>query len=163
MGGAPLRLIVDADQGILVAICPQDNVSATSAVATIGPAARYEFLAPEARGAMAAVACGGVEGYLVDERSRLQAVVTERQRLASTAARARSGGRDDAHSLSVLLELDDPVPQSKERVVAAALDVLTGQILRSTLSYDDGSGCDRLPSVALDAKTPAAAVTPVLS
>ena len=49
------------------------------------------------------------------------------------------------------LEFDLAVLEGKERVVAADTDVETRVEFGAALANDDGAGCDRLPTVCLDA------------
>ncbi len=60
-----------------------------------------------------------------------------------------------------VLELDDAVSQSKERVVAAASDVQAGEELRSPLSDEDASGGHHLSPEALHSKTLCVAIAAI--
>ncbi len=53
---------------------------------------------------------------------------------------------------AVLLELDDAVTESKQSVVPAALNVLSGVYTRAALTYNDRSRVNRLPIGELYAK-----------
>jgi hypothetical protein len=59
--------------------------------------------------------------------------------------------RDDADPPAADIELDDPIGQREERVVAAYADVAAWMKLRAALADDNAAGADGLAAVCFDA------------
>ena len=160
---AALRRVfgVEAEMEQRVAVDGRDHgdVAAMAAIAAAGAAARYVFLAPERKTAVAAVACFDGDNYFIYEQS-----------LTSTDDIRRQYCRVDTSNVVLMLtnlpirprSLNSPAGNfRKQRVVFAPANVFAGLERRAALAHNDGTARDQLAAEYLHAEPLRVGIAPV--
>src|SRR5437899_9052840 len=147
----------------------EHNIAAAAAVSPVGASARHELLAPEAQLPGPAIAgldedLDPVSEHQKNRRLNKRPPVWKGERVKRPGGRGLNGFGQDRDFLTPVtgaLEANDPIDQSKERVVAPHPDVGPRKDRRPSLAKQDRAGIDRLARSRLHAQPLANAIASV--